>query len=137
MDGDLELKGCQLQLVSHRGPFGWQGSQWFRSEVAAGPLLEEIIGDGGEQGEREKVLLALGFVPGVPPRLRHFGLEEVGRPLIDHPLITQRPPADCFIDWAGWSPVEALEVMPGLSRDDLVALAGQDIQGGLRAHDLT
>src|SRR5438105_11403548 len=137
MDSDLELKRCQLQLVSHRGPLGREGRQWFRSELAAGPLFEKIIGNGWEQGECEKVLLTLGLVSRVPPRLWHFGFEEVSGALIDHPLIAQRPPADGFIDRAGRSPVEALEVMPGLRRDDLVALAGQDIERRLRAHDLT
>src|SRR5206468_10680288 len=71
MDGDLELKRRQLQLVSHRGSLGREGRQWFRCELAAGPLLEDIIGNGREQGECEKVLLALGLVSRVPPRLWH------------------------------------------------------------------
>src|SRR5205823_3334289 len=110
-----------------RGPLGREGRQWFRCELAAGTLLEEIIGNGWEQGEREKVLLTLGLVSRVPSRLRHFGLQEIGRALVDHPLITQCPPSDAFIDRAGRPPIETLKVMPGLSRDDLVALAGQDI----------
>ena len=105
-----------------------------RAQVAA---VDELGCDLREQRKGEHVLLALGEVLVLLAVLGKLGLQKVGGAAGDDVLgLDARLGADLFVDGSGQLAVFAAQHGLGLLGDHLVALAGDDVQHGLRADDL-
>ena len=68
--------------------------------------------------------------------LVEFRFKQVGRSTGDRLFIADRFFHGIGVQVARRTAIEALKVVTRLARDDLIALAGQDVECGLCAHDL-
>lgn len=101
------------------------------------PLLDELGGYLGEQGQAQHILVGLGQTLELLAVLLQLRLQQIGGTTGDDILRGDaRLGADLLVDLAGQLAVFTLEHGAGLLGERLVALAHDDVHHSLGAHDL-